>query len=159
MRMHLALPTTAVILLTLLSFTVPAYASSRTTATFSGTARIHEVFVDGTQVRFTVPFSVTATAGGPGVGTLFLTLTGLPLPFPSSLRVGGFVATGSITVTSDSTSGGGTIAPPQASQEGFGVTFSAGGQFQCQNAGFSALKGLRQMDVHGSVAPGVLVTS
>jgi len=88
-------------------------------------------------MTLTLPFSVVATAGGPGVGTVFLTLgPGLPSPFPSTVTVGGFVATGSITVTDSSASGGGTIAPPEASQEGFGVTVFAGGQFQCQNAGF-----------------------
>ncbi len=64
-------------------------------------------------------------------------------------------------VTSRSVSGGGTIAPPQASLDGFGVTEESGGQFQCQNAGCSALasSGIIQMDVHGTVAPGVLKIS
>jgi hypothetical protein len=158
--MHKSIFGTTVIafLLALLSLAAPAYASSPTTATFSGTARVHVVLVDGAQMTLTLPFNVTATAGGAGVGTLFLTVgPGLPSPFPSSVTVGGFVATGRITVTSDSATGGGTIAPPQASQDGFGVT-AGGGQFQCQNAGFSALlsMGIRQMDIHGTVQPGSL---
>ncbi len=138
-----------------------AFASS-SQATFSGTARLHVVLANGGgQMSLTVPFSVKVTSGGAGVGTLFLTLgPGLPPPFPSKVTVGGFVATGSISVTEDKASGGGTIAPPQASQDGFGVTMN-GGQFQCQNAGFSALSslGITQMDVHGTVTPGSLVVS
>ena len=157
-----AIASSTFLLLTLLSFSLPVNASSPTTATFSGTARVHVVLANGGgQMTFTVPFSVVATSGGAGVGTLFLTLgPGLPSPFPSSVTVGGTVATGSITVTGDSASGGGTISPPQASQEGFSATPS-GGQFQCQNAGFSALTalGIAQMDVHGTVQPGTFVAS
>jgi hypothetical protein len=147
--------------LSTVSFATPVYASSPTTATFSGTANIHIVLIDGGQMTLSEPFSVTTTAGGAKVGTLFLTIgPGLPLPFPSTVTVGGTVATGRITVSSNSATGGGTIAPPQASQDGFGVTAS-GGQFQCQNAGFSALQsmGIRQMDVHGTVQPGSLTTT
>ncbi len=151
--------TGSMLLLAMLLFGVPAYATTPTTATFTGTARIHVVFANGGgQMILNLPFSVKATAGGAGVGTLFLTIFGLPSPFPNPITVGGFVATGTITVTGDSASGGGTISPPQASQEGFSVTTN-GGQFQCQNAGFSALSslGISQMDVHGTVAAGSLV--
>ena len=143
-----------------LSFASPALASSPSTATFSGTATIHIVEVDGTQMTLTRPFRVVATAGGAGVGTLLLTVYSLPAPF-GTVTVGGTIATGSIAITSSSATGGGTIAPPEPSQDGFGVTASSGGQFQCQNAGFSALLGLgiRQMDVHGTALPGSLMTS
>jgi len=107
-----------------------------------------------------VPFSVVVTPGGSGVGTLFLTLVNLPPPF-GTVTVGGTVATGSIKITSTSATGGGTIAPPQASLDGFGVTSQSGGQFECQNAGFSALLslGIRQMDVHGEVPAGALIVT
>ncbi len=135
--------------------------ASPSTAKFSGIASVHLVFLDGTQAALSAPFSVLATAGGPGAGTLFLTLTGLASPFPASVTVGGAVASGLISVATNAAIGGGTLAPPQPSQEGFAVTVQSGGQFQCQNAGFSALlsMGIRQMDVHGTVAPGTLVVS
>ena len=144
----------------MLGISPPAFAST-TTATFSGTAKVHLVLVDGGQMTISgVPFSVVVTAGGAGVGTLFLTLVNLPPPF-GTVTVGGLVASGLIIVTPGSTHGGGTIAPPQASQDGFGVTWQSGGQFQCQNAGFSALLGIgiRQMDVHGTVPAGALIVS
>lgn len=163
-KMPIVVAMTSLLILAMLMFAVPAYATTPVTATFSGTATIHVVLVNGGQMRLTnVPFSVVATALGAGVGTLFLTidLGPNPLGMPNVVTVGGFVATGTISVTSNSATGGGTIAPPEASQDGFGVTTNSGGQFQCQNVGFSALlsMGIRQMHVHGSVSAGSLVTS
>lgn len=83
----------------------PVYASTANTARVSGMARLHLDLVDGSQTSLVIPLSVVVTAGGPDVGTLFLTVGSL--------------------------------------------------------AGFSALLsiGVRQMDIHGTVAPGVLTLS
>lgn len=146
-------------------FAPGAAASPATAATFSGTATIHLVFMHGAgTMTFQAPFSVTVAAGGPAVGRLFLTVTSpmlIQLFHTNTVTVGGFVATGSIVVSAGSASGGGTIAPPEASLDGFGVTGMAGGQFQCQNAGFTALTmfGIQQMDVHGTVGPSNLMIS
>ncbi len=151
------LATFACLTVTLLMATLasPVFASP-TTATFLGTARIHIVFTDGTQTTFSdVPYSVTFTAGGAGVGTLSLDVPSLGIT-----ALGGFLATGEVTVTSSDASGGGTIAPPNPSQFGFTAS-SSGGQFECLAAGFSAPVGIgiRQFIMHGTVTPGTFSTS
>ncbi len=143
-------------LITLVSLASPVFASSRTTATFSGTANIQIVLTDGTHTTLSdVPYSVTFSAGGAGVGTLSLNVPSLGIT-----ALGGFLATGKVTVTSSDASGGGTIAPPNPSQFGFTAS-SSGGQFECLAAGFSAPVGIgiRQFIMHGTVTPGTFSVS
>lgn len=152
------------LLLAALHFAVPVSASPAM-ASFSGNATVHLVGKDAggnvVNMRLTdVPFAVVVTDGGPGVGTITLTILGLTLgPDP--------VGVGQIKVT-DKARGGGTLDNPVTgymSQFGFGVTRN-GGQFQCQNTGRSAavvspFMGLTvlQMDVHGTVqADSVVIT-
>ncbi len=150
--------TLTLLLATLATLASPVFASP-TTATFSGTATIHIVLADGTQIILSnVPYSVTFTAGGDGVGTLSLNVPSLSIS-----GLGGFLATGEVTVTSDHASGGGTIAPPHPSQFGFTAS-SSGGQFECLAAGFSAPANnggpaIRQFIMHGSITPGTFSTS
>ncbi len=147
--------TLTLLLATLATLASPVFASP-TTATFSGTAMIDIVFTDGTRTRLSdVPYSVTFTAGGAGVGTLSLNVPSLGIT-----ALGGFLATGEVTVTSSQASGGGTIAPPTPSQFGFTAS-SSGGQFECLAAGFSAPVGIgiRQFIMDGTVTPGTFSTS
>lgn len=163
-------------------FINPAYASSTTTATFSGTSRMHVVvrfLTNGAIANMHIPstFSVTLTPGGPGVGTIALTVIfsfgGKTIAFAADGGAHDPVGTGQILVSSAEANGGGTLFNPATgymSQFGFGVTANSGGQFQCQNTGRSAsvmdgplsmLFGtpvdVLQMDVHGTVAAGNLV--
>jgi hypothetical protein len=165
------------LILMALTFLIPfsAASASPTTATFSGLASVHVVVRilntgEIVTVSFSnVPFTVVATAGGSGVGTIKLIVPKFGMnqgPDP--------VGTGMISVTADGTSGGGTLhnmVTGYMSQEGFGVSM-VGGQFQCQNTGRSArvvdafMSGMFgtpvdtiQMDLHGAVPAGSLSVS
>ncbi|MDG6933669.1 MAG: hypothetical protein JRN68_03120 [Nitrososphaerota archaeon] len=158
-----------------LVFTMPAFAAP-TSATFEGTGSTHvvaKVISTGEIVTLNIPtsFTVTVTPGGPGVGTLALTIT---LEGITTMAADGgahdTVGTGQIRITATSVTGGGTLnnnPTGYMSQFGFGVTSQNGnveGQFQCQNTGRSAsvmdmplsmLLGeqvdVLQMTVHGTV--------
>lgn len=152
----------------------PSAFASPSSATFSGAGTTHvvaKVVSSGQIVTMDIPttFTVVVTPGGPGVGTIALTITLTPLGITMQADGGAHdpVGTGLITVSSDSATGGGTLsntATGYESQFGFGVT-SDGGQFQCQNTGRSGsvmdgpLSGLLgtqvdvlQMTVHGAVS-------
>ncbi len=156
------------------------HASSPTTATFSGTAKIHlvvKILSSGDIVNVAIPstFTVKATPGGHGVGTLALALTftmnGMTIHLSADNGAGDPVGTGQVIITSSQATGGGTLSNTVSgymSQFGFAVSAS-GGQFQCQNTGRSAgvmdgpmsmLLGtpvdVHQMDVHGTIPAGGL---
>ncbi len=168
---------TALAILPILLLAPSAFASP-SSATFGGAGTTHvvaEVVSSGQIITMDIPttFTVDVTPGGPGVGTIALTITLTPLGITMKADGGANdpVGTGLITVTSDSASGGGTLdntVTGYESQFGFGVTSNDGlvsGQFQCQNTGRSAsimdvpLSGLLgaqvdvlQMTVHGTVS-------
>ncbi len=148
----------AVMFLVVPSFGGVTFASSNQ-ASFAGTASVHLVGKDseGKVVNVMlagVSFTGTAKPGGPGVGSMDLNLLNI-------MDIPGTVATGQIAMTSNSVSGGGTLAvAPMGSQFALSVSTS-GGQVQCLMAGFSAgfeFGGLTvlQMDVHGTVPAGAL---
>ncbi len=136
-----------------------ALASS--SATFAGAATIHVVgtTASGMLVQVdmsSVPYVVDATPS-----TLTLTLPTL------GMSVGGPVVSGAISIGPSRAFGGGIIGGVTPSQMGFTASPS-GGEFQCQNAGFTAgfiltlpnngpTVTIIQMDVHGAVTSGTYV--
>jgi len=136
-----------------------------------------EILGSGEIVNMAIPstFTVVATPGGRGVGTIALALTftmnGMTINLAADNGVHDPVGTGQIIITSSDATGGGTLnnmVTGYMSQFGFGVT-TGGGQFQCQNTGRSAgvmdepmstLLGtavvVHQMDVHGTIPAGGL---
>lgn len=178
-RSRVSLLATVAVLMPLLTLSVlsPVCASAPTSAVFSGSSTIHvvvEIVSSGAIVTTTLPstFQVTATPGGPGVGTLALlssfTVNGMKISLAADNGANDPVGTGHVIVTPTHAVGGGTLSNTVSgymSQFGYGATTTSGGQFQCQNTGRSAaimngpmsmLLGtavnVLQMDVHGTVA-------